>query len=465
MKKTSLIFLSTLCAFAANAAVEIAGGSGNNDRPVIADLANGQDVVLLPNETSPAGSSRFKAKANATAENPVFKSITTKPSTEGPSEWVLAFGATVDSNGSDSEYAFNNTGKMSWYLSTAGMFNIRNSAADAGVSKLEMGTITIQGDPNSAGGAGVLVETDALFTGTSALFKGTNDNTSGGVVMSIGVNNTTIVNVNYNVAKTTFTQKSGMHVGTGSTFTSGSTSTFNFSEASTTLSVGGTFNYGNITTGLDMSGLTTIWAKGTMVLDNALKIQSGGIVEIKSGRDEFSSGAAIRKGTAEGGNGRIVLSGGMLMIGSKDAIATDIGLYSDTDSSISISADNSFQSMFFNLNTHLSLILENSAKASFRSIGLYAENGNANANMTIEGFAADSVFFDSNYWWNTAQITAVDKDNNVYQKDQLELVAVGEDLSKYGKYVLSVKQIPEPATYAAVFGAMALALAVYRRRK
>lgn len=461
MKKTSLIFLSTLCAFAANAAVEFAGGTNNDDRPVLSNLANGQDVVLLPNETSPAVSSRFKMKANAVAENPVFKSIATKPSAEGPKDWVLAFGATIDSNGSDSEYAFNNTGIMSWYLSTAGMFNIRNSAADAGVSKLEMGTITIQGD----GGAGVLVETDSLFTGTSAVFKGTNDNTSGGVVMSIGANNTTIVNVNYNVAKTTFSQKSGLHVATGSTFTSGKTSTFNFSEASTTLSVGGTFNYGNTATGLDMSGYATIWAKGTMVLDSALKIQSGGVVEIKSGRDEFSSGAAIRKGTAEGGNGRIVLSGGMLMIGSKDAIATDIGLYAGTDSTISISADNSFQNVFFNLNTHLSLILENSAKASFRSIGLYAENGNANANMTIEGFAADSVFFDSNYWWDSAQITATDTDNNVYQKDQLELVAAGEEFAKYGKYVLSVKAIPEPATYAAVFGAMALALAVYRRRK
>ncbi len=458
MKKTSLIFLSTLCALAANAAVEIAGGSGNDDRPVLSNLANGQDVVLLPNETSPAGSSRFKTKAGLNAENPVFKSIATKPSAEGPKDWGLAFGMTIDSNGSDSEYAFKNSGTMTWYLSTAGMFNIRNSAADAGVSKLEMGTITIQGD----GGAGVLVETDALFTGTSALFKGTNDNTSGGVVMSIDANNTTIVNVNYNVAKTTFLHKSGLHVGTGSTFTSGSTSTFNFSEASTTLSVGGTFNYGNITTALDMSGYATIWAKGTMVLDSALKIQSGGVVEIKSGRDEFSSGAAIRKGTAEGGNGRIVLSGGMLMIGSKDAIATDIGLYAGTDSTISISADNSFQNVFFNLNTHLSLILENSAKASFGGIGLFS---GANVDMTIEGFAADSVFFDSNYWWDTAQITAVDKDNNVYQKDQLELVAAGEEFAKYGKYVLSVKQIPEPATYAAVFGAMALALAVYRRRK
>ena len=458
MKKTSLIFLSTLCAFAANA-VEVAGDTGNA-RPILSDLANGEDVVLLPNETTPAGSSSFKTKANATNENPVFKSVTTKPSAEGP--WGLAFGMTIDSNGSDSEYAFKNSGAMTWFLSTAGMFNIRNSAADAGVSKLEMGTISIQGDPSSAGGAGVLVETDALFTGTSAVFQGTNGSTAGGVVMSIGANNTTIVNVNYNVAKTTFAQKSGMHVGTGSTFTSGSTSTFNFSEASTTLSVGGTFNYGNITTGLDMSGLTTIWAKGTMVLDNALKIKSGGIVEIKSGRDEFSSGAAIRKGTATGGNGRIVLSGGMLMIASKDAIATNIGLDAGTDSSISISADNSFQNVYFNLNTHLSLILDNSAKASFRAIGLYS---GAYADMTIEGFAADSVFFDSNAWWDSAQITATDKDGNEYQKDQLELVAVGEDLAQYGKYVLSVKQIPEPATYAAVFGAMALALAVYRRRK
>ncbi len=466
MKKTSLIFLSTLCAFAANAAVEIAGSTNNDNRPVIADLANGQDVVLLPNETTPADSSRFKMKANALAENPVFKSIATKPSAEGPKDWVLAFSATIDSNGSGSEYAFNNTGKMTWYLSTAGMFNIRNSAAGAGVSKLEMGTITIQGDPNSASGAGVLVETDALFTGTSAAFMGSNGNTAGGVLMSIGANNTTIVNVNYNVAKTTFFHKSGLHVATGSTFTSGSTSTFNFSEASTTLSVGGTFNYGNITTGLDMSGLTTIWAKGTMVLDNALKIKSGGVVEIKSGREGFSSGAAIRKGTAKDGNGRIVLSGGTLMIGSKDAIATNIGLDAYTDSTISISADNSFQSMYFNLNTHLSLILENSAKASFRGIGIFNQDGKtAYVNMTIEGFAADSVFFNSNTWWDSAQITAIDTDDNVYQKDQLELVAVGEDLAKYGKYVLSVKQIPEPATYAAVFGAMALALAVYRRRK
>ena len=85
--------------------------------------------------------------------------------------------------------------------------------------------------------------------------------------------------------------------------------------------------------------------------------------------------------------------------------------------------------------------------------------------MSIEGFAADSVFFNSNTWWNNALITATDAEGNVYQKDQLELVAAGEDFAQYGKYVLSVKQIPEPSTYAAVFGALALGLALYRRRK
>ena len=452
MKKTSLIFLSTLCAFAANA-VEIAGGSGNDDRPVLGDLANGQDVVLLPNGTTPAGESRFKTKADATVENPVFKSITTTPSDEGPSKWILSFGATIDSNGSDSEYAFRNSGTMTWFLSINGAFNIQNSAAAAGVSKLEMGTIIIQGDPGT-----VQVDTDALFTGTSVVFQGTNGNENQGTGFKIGNSNSTIVDVTYNVAATKFLNKSSLSIGTGSTFTSGESSTFDFGGTSTSLSVAGTFNYGNLTKNLDFSGTGTIWAKGVIVLNQALILKSGSTLQIAEGRSAYSSGSAIRKGTA--GNGRITLSGGTLDIDTPDAIETAINMA--TSGTISISADNSFQSLGFNPSTNLTLILENSAKASFRAIALY--NG-ANADMTIEGFAADSVFFDSNIWWDTAQITAVDKDNNVYQKDQLELVAAGEDFAQYGKYVLSVKQIPEPATYAAVFGALALALALCRRRK
>ena len=447
MKKTSLILLSSLCALAANAVVDIPGSTSSTGRPVVKDIADGQDIRLLPNAESPTGASNI-SMAGATV-----KSIEIAEKSGGG--YTLAFGATIDNNGSENDFALRNNSSFGWYL-TNQTLNLINSGSDTAVSNYEMGSGSFFG---SAAGASVLVNTNATFTGTRLTFDGNNF----GTAFAIGTQNTKLVNVNYNVEKTEFLKESSLRIRTGSVFTSGATSEFVF-DAASSLDIAGTFNYGNLTKNLGFSGKGEIWAKGMLVLNQALSLKEGSVLRIREGRTAFSSGAAIRKGTA--GNGRLILSGGTLDIDTVDAVDVGIGLYAGTDSTISISADNSFQSMFFNLNTHLSLILENSAKASFRSIGLYNDKGNtANVDMTIEGFAADSVFFDSNYWWNTAQITAVDKDNNVYQKDQLELVAAGEDLAKYGKYVLSVKAIPEPSTYAAVFGAMALALAVYRRRK
>ena len=443
MKKTSLILLSTLCALAANAVVDIPGSTSSTGRPVVKDIADGQDIRLLPNAEAPTEASNI-SMAGATVKS---IELAAKP-TGG---YTLAFGATIDNNGSENDFAFKNNASFSWYL-TNQTLNLINSGSDTAVSNYEMGSGSFFG---SATGASVLVNTNATFTGTRLTFDGNNF----GTAFAIGTQNTKLVNVNYNVEKTEFLKESSLRIRTGSVFTSGATSEFVFGAASS-LDIAGTFNYGNLTKNLGFSGKGEIWAKGMLVLNQALSLKEGSVLRIREGRTAFSSGAAIRKGTA--GNGRLILSGGTLDIDTVDAVDVGIGLYAGTNSTISISADNSFQSMFFNLNTHLSLILENSAKASFRGIGLYET---AYVDMTIEGFAADSVFFDSNYWWDTAQITAVDKDNNVYQKDQLELVAAGEDLAKYGKYVLSVKQIPEPATYAAVFGAMALALAVYRRRK
>ena len=446
MKKTSLILLSSLCAFAANAAVDIPGGQSSTDRPVVKDIADGQDIRLLPNAEAPTGASNI-SMAGATV-----KSIEIAEKSGGG--YTLAFGATIDNNGSENDFALRNNSSFGWYL-TNQTLNLINSGSDTAVSNYEMGSGSFFG---SATGASVLVNTNATFTGTRLTFDGNNF----GTAFAIGTQNTKLVNVNYNVEKTEFLKESSLRIRTGSVFTSGATSEFVF-DATSSLDIAGTFNYGNLTKNLGFSGKGEIWAKGMLVLNQALSLKEGSVLRIREGRTAFSSGAAIRKGTA--GNGRLILSGGTLDIDTVDAVDVGIGLYAGTDSTISISADNSFQSMFFNLNTHLSLILENSAKASFRGIGLFSGSDTAYVNMTIEGFAADSVFFDSNYWWDSAQITATDTENNVYQKDQLELVATGEDLAKYGKYVLSVKAIPEPATYAAVFGAMALALAVYRRRK
>ena len=443
MKKTSLILLSTLCALAANAVVDIPGSTSSTGRPVVKDIADGQDIRLLPNAEAPTEASNI-SMAGATV-----KSIEIAEKSGGG--YTLAFGATIDNNGSENDFALRNNSSFGWYL-TNQTLNLINSGSDTAVSNYEMGSGSFFG---SATGASVLVNTNDTFTGTRLTFDGNNF----GTAFAIGTQNTKLVNVNYNVEKTEFFKESSLRIGTGSTFTSGATSEFVFNAASS-LDIGGTFNYGNLTKNINFNGSGTIWAKGMVVLNQALNLKEGSVLKIVEGRTAFSSGAAIRKGTV--GDGRLILSGGTLDIDTVDAVDVGIGLYAGSHSTINISANNSFQSVFFNLSTSLSLILENSAKASFRGIGLFS---GAYVDMTIEGFAADSVFFDSNYWWDTAQITAVDKDNNVYQKDQLELVAVGEEFAKYGKYVLSVKAIPEPATYAAVFGAMALALAVYRRRK
>ena len=436
MKKTSLILLSTLCALAANA-TDINGSTDSASRPVVKDIADGQDVRILPNADAPEGAAMVSMKDAA------IKSL--ELAEKSGTGYTLSFGnTTIDTNGSEKDFALRNNSKFNWYL-TSQTLNLANSGSDTAVSNYEMGTATILGED-----AAVNVNTNAAFSGTTLIFKSSSAENVG-VSLAIGSASKS-VSVSYDVAATTFDNASKLVVNSGSTFTSGKTAVLNFG-ANASFEIAGTFNYGNTANNLDFNGKGKILNSGVLVLSQALKINSGAVVEIAAGRTD----TAIRK---SGDSGRVILSGGTLKIASKDAVATNIGLNKDTSSTISISADNSFQSLYFNEGTHLSLILTDNAKASFKGVGAATS-----VDMSIEGFATDSVFFNSNTWWNSALITATDAEGNVYQKDQLELVAAGEDFAQYGKYVLSVKQIPEPSTYAAVFGALALGLALYRRRK
>ena len=436
MKKTSLILLSTLCALAANA-TDINGSTDSASRPVVKDIADGQDVRILPNADAPEGAAMVSMKDAA------IKSL--ELAEKSGTGYTLSFGnTTIDTNGSEKDFALRNNSKFNWYL-TSQTLNLANSGSDTAVSNYEMGTATILGED-----AAVNVNTNAAFSGTTLIFKSSSAENVG-VSLAIGSASKS-VSVSYDVAATTFDNASKLVVNSGSTFTSGKTAVLNFG-ANASFETAGTFNYGNTANSLDFNGKGKILNSGVLVLSQALKINSGAVVEIAAGRAD----TAIRKSDE---SGRVILSGGTLKIASKDAVATNIGLNKDTSSTISISADNSFQSLYFNEGTHLSLILTDNAKASFRGAGAATS-----VDMSIEGFATDSVFFNSNTWWNSALITATDAEGNVYQKDQLELVAAGEDFAQYGKYVLSVKQIPEPSTYAAVFGALALGLVLYRRRK
>ena len=72
-------------------------------------------------------------------------------------------------------------------------------------------------------------------------------------------------------------------------------------------------------------------------------------------------------------------------------------------------------------------------------------------------------------WWNTTE-QALDIDN--LKKDETFILSLnGEDFNGEWDYFIENNslmismQIPEPSTYAAIFGALAIAFAAYRRRK
>lgn len=100
MKKTSLILLSTLCALAANAVVDIPGSTSSTGRPVVKDIADGQDIRLLPNAEAPTEASNI-SMAGATVKSielaakptggytPFFTTLRIAPSITPHDELVL----------------------------------------------------------------------------------------------------------------------------------------------------------------------------------------------------------------------------------------------------------------------------------------------------------------------------------------------------------------------------------------
>ena len=89
--------------------------------------------------------------------------------------------------------------------------------------------------------------------------------------------------------------------------------------------------------------------------------------------------------------------------------------------------------------------------------GTYGQNGNVwEWTDTVVSGSETNVYRRGGNFDNTATALWASGNSN--------LAAVTEGLT-YGFRVTSLEPIPEPSTYAAIFGALALAIAVYRRRK
>ena len=447
MKKNLLFALSSLCALAASAAVEVAGGVSGTPANLNDEQYRNQDVILLPRTESSDQAAWFSGNAESTATGTTLKSMTVKPSEEGPSEWVLSRNITLDANGSESDYILDmGTKKTTYWLPTFGWFTIDNTGASTSPVKVRFGDFLFQNGSDSY----FNFYTDAEVSGTS-LSLGLGNGHEGKLTMRIG--NSELgknANVVFNVGTTSFQKEASLNIQRGSSLTIAQGAKFTFTGSST-FDVFGTLKYENTSAFLEIASNMTIANTGNVVLSNALSIAKGGTVTIDARSD---GSAAISMAT---GNGRVILNGGRLKIASKNALALDIiGLYAGSSSTLELSARNEINNVYFNPNTKLALVLTGAdASALFKSLG-------GTVDLTIEGFANEKVFFGDNGWWDSAKITATDG-SKTYTKEQLELVATTGEMTAQGKYVLSLIAVPEPSTYAAIFGAIAIAFALKRR--
>lgn len=164
MKKNLLFALSSLCALAASAAVEVAGGVSGTPANLNDEQYRNQDVILLPSTESPAQGAYFSGDTASTTTGTTLKSMTVKPSEEGPREWVLSRNITLDANGSESDYILDmGTKKTTYWLPTSGWFTIDNTGASTSPVKVRFGDFLFQNGSSSY----FNFYTDAEVSGTS----------------------------------------------------------------------------------------------------------------------------------------------------------------------------------------------------------------------------------------------------------------------------------------------------------
>lgn len=206
-----------------------------------------------------------------------------------------------------------------------------------------------------------------------------------------------------------------------------------------------------------MSGNGVINATGSIYVARNLTISDNATVNLK-------------KETA-GVKSKIILNtNGYLTISAKNAISYEGGLAdirvsgTRNAATLIISADNKFNKLIFNTLDYceyLNLTVNNGAILCFNAIEIEADTSNT-ATLTINKFSEFSIFFkDISGWDKLDSVALSDIDGSKYTKDDLKWIAGKYD--GIDGYWLST--VPEPATYAAVFGTLALALAIYRRRK
>ena len=513
MKKTTIALLAALCALSAQA-VEVAGGTGGQTLRAVIPNDAWQDIILAPRADDASQQAYFNANSAT------VKSLTT---TATSNAWNVAFSMTIDTRatGSDAVDALvNNGGTMTWNFSTGYTLKIENTAGTESTANVKLGDFVAMTNASNEKGT-IDIATKANVSGTSfktqngaLTLKLSNNATVDWQLTGIStIDNRSIVDVTSGSAlnaKSQFTFKSGATYNVGGTATHSNTtlaleggSTLNVLNGGTlklenvagtfagTNNIAGTLDYtstqsrnltlnnaaisGKLITSIGnaqgLGNAQVIFTGTNNVIRDGGQVDSFGALRLNSGSKltiESTAGTINLKKIKDSNGtqyyGRILFGGGgELVLNKKDAFVTDntLGLCQLTviggtnANTLRLNADNKFEQLYFQSDSILNIVLGDGVKMNIDNI----DGAATKATLFIENFAEDSVFFNKNGWFDNSKFDiSVSDGSKTYTKDQLKLVEVE---GGYGNYVLTA--VPEPADYAAVLGAIAIAFALKRR--
>ena len=438
---------------------------GTTSRVQLVSETGKPDLVLNPNQGDPTAEARFAADSYRT-----FRSITT---TGNPSLWNIALGrATIDiaQSGGGEFVAFANNGTMSWNVVK---FDVINSAGSDATALLDLGTLSLRTNDDD-------IET-WLTIGTRAKVSGILVNTWGEGTEQRGICITNNADVTYNVSETAFGPMGRLKVDGGSTLNVKGKLTFN--GAGSKLILGGTMSYdaeaagqsltlrdasitgtlitkGGVASNLTLAGATTVSGNGIINANGAIIIDSGSLTVSDNGKISIIDDKTYEP--------RIRMGGGTLTLNAENAVQVNstrfnlanIVVYGGNGSRVVVNEDNKFRSLYFQSNHNITLDVAEDATVFFEQISIGTGGGGT---LLIENFGDERIFFASSDHWEKISISATDKNGKTFTKDDLELVAGSYIDGTSGFWLNAV--VPEPSTYAMIFGAIALGFAAYRRRK
>ena len=231
-----------------------------------------------------------------------------------------------------------------------------------------------------------------------------------------------------------------------------------------TLSSSGTINSaGNLVqnaaadTGITFSGNAEMNSGSNWTIQGKLIVQNNSTTTV-------NEGAYLTFVPNASNSARVILNRGSLILNQKNALITNTGepkvaivtlVGVDNINNVFINADQEIKSFFVNGNT-LNIYLDDLVKISLTD----AENaiGYLNsASLNIYNFQEDNFYVGTveNIKNNVESIVSLYDENGDYLG-----AATVNDLG-----YITLLTVPEPAEWAAIFGALALGLAMYRRRK